>query len=104
MGHRHLSSITVAMSTEPPPPAYEQSEKPASKWTSKFLPAGVANNMPKTTLSQHDGTQDYLIGVRGCLAIMSFLWVFLQTFVPAAVAHSANDTFDSDCIVAEQCK
>ncbi|KAI6788571.1 hypothetical protein KC361_g8968 [Hortaea werneckii] len=80
------------MSTEPPPPAYEQSEKPASKWTSKFLPAGVANNMPKTTPSQHDGSQDYLIGVRGCLAIMSFLWVFLQTFVPAAVAHSANDT------------
>ncbi|WPG99055.1 Hypothetical protein R9X50_00186000 [Acrodontium crateriforme] len=43
-----------------------------------------------TENSPHDDAQDYLMGVRGCLAIMSFLWVFLQTYVPGAVAHSAN--------------
>ncbi|KYG48459.1 hypothetical protein M433DRAFT_61042 [Acidomyces richmondensis BFW] len=37
-----------------------------------------------------DRSQNYLLGVRGCLAIMSFLWAFLQTFTPAAVAHSSN--------------
>ncbi|KAF2810384.1 uncharacterized protein BDZ99DRAFT_416727 [Mytilinidion resinicola] len=34
--------------------------------------------------------QDYLIGVRGLLAVQSFLWVFLTTFVPATVANAAN--------------
>lgn len=34
--------------------------------------------------------QEYLIGFRGLLVIEAFLWVFLQTFVPAAVALSAD--------------
>jgi hypothetical protein len=34
--------------------------------------------------------QQYLLGFRGLLVIEGFLWVFLQTFVPTAVAHSAN--------------
>src|SRR6266567_1120501 len=34
--------------------------------------------------------QDYLIGLRGLLVIESFLWCFLQVFVPTAVAGSAN--------------
>jgi hypothetical protein len=34
--------------------------------------------------------QDYLTGVRGLLTVQSFLWVFLTTFAPATVAHSAN--------------
>ncbi|KAK8165851.1 hypothetical protein BC567DRAFT_243933 [Phyllosticta citribraziliensis] len=31
----------------------------------------------------HD--HDYLVGVRGCLVILSFLWVFLSVFAPTAV-------------------
>jgi hypothetical protein len=34
--------------------------------------------------------QDYLFGLRGLLTIETFLWVFLQTFVPAAVKDSNN--------------
>jgi hypothetical protein len=34
--------------------------------------------------------QEYLIGFRGFLVIQAFLWVFLQTFVPVAVAASAD--------------
>jgi hypothetical protein len=34
--------------------------------------------------------QQYLLGFRGLLVIETFLWVFLQTFVPTAVAASAN--------------
>ena len=32
----------------------------------------------------------HLLGLRGFLVIQSFLWVFLQTFVPVAVISSAN--------------
>ena len=34
--------------------------------------------------------QQYLLGFRGLLVIETFLWVFLQTFVPTTVAASAN--------------
>jgi hypothetical protein len=34
--------------------------------------------------------QGYLLGFRGLLVIESFLWIFLQTFVPSTVAASAN--------------
>jgi hypothetical protein len=34
--------------------------------------------------------QEYLLGFRGLLVIESFLWIFLQTFVPSTVAASAN--------------
>lgn len=34
--------------------------------------------------------QEYLVGFRGFLVIQAFLWVFLQTFVPVAVAASAD--------------
>ncbi|KAF2644161.1 hypothetical protein P280DRAFT_496572 [Massarina eburnea CBS 473.64] len=37
-------------------------------------------------------SQDYLQGLRGVLAIQSFLFVFFQLFLPAAVADSANTT------------
>lgn len=36
--------------------------------------------------------QQYLLGVRGLLVLQAFLWVFLQTFVPVAVATSKNTT------------
>ena len=36
--------------------------------------------------------QRYLLGVRGLLVIQAFVWVFLQTFVPAAVKDSNNTT------------
>ncbi|KAF2650849.1 hypothetical protein K491DRAFT_638477 [Lophiostoma macrostomum CBS 122681] len=35
-------------------------------------------------------SQDYLIGLRGLLVIQSFLFVFFQTFLPAAVPDSQN--------------
>ncbi|OJJ45247.1 hypothetical protein ASPZODRAFT_133878 [Penicilliopsis zonata CBS 506.65] len=34
----------------------------------------------------------YLLGFRGLLAIQAFLWVFLQTFVPAAVYAADNES------------
>lgn len=34
--------------------------------------------------------QEYLYGVRGVLLIQTFLWMFLQTFVPVAVAASQD--------------
>jgi len=37
-----------------------------------------------------DSEQGYLLGLRGFAVIQSFLWVFLQTFVPVAVKDSAN--------------
>lgn len=37
-------------------------------------------------------SQDYLIGLRGVFVIQSFLFVFFQTFLPAAVADSKNTT------------
>ena len=45
--------------------------------------APVARYLPKSA-TQVAG-QEYLLGLRGLLVIESFLWVFLQTFVPAAV-------------------
>jgi hypothetical protein len=35
-------------------------------------------------------SQDYLVGLRGLLVVQSFLFIFFQTFLPAAVADSAN--------------
>ncbi|PSN64864.1 hypothetical protein BS50DRAFT_526791 [Corynespora cassiicola Philippines] len=35
-------------------------------------------------------SHDYLLGLRGILVIQSFLFVFFQTFLPAAVADSKN--------------
>jgi hypothetical protein len=67
-------------------------EKQLPSWLASKIPPALANRKPITLESPHDPSQEYLLGVRGCLAIMSFLWVFLQTFAPAAVAHSANDT------------
>ncbi|ORX97597.1 hypothetical protein BCR34DRAFT_607201 [Clohesyomyces aquaticus] len=37
-------------------------------------------------------SQDYLIGLRGILVIQSFLFIFFQTFLPAAVVDSKNTT------------
>ena len=34
--------------------------------------------------------QKYLLGFRGLLVIETFLWIFLQTFVPVTVAHNLN--------------
>ncbi|KAF2255335.1 hypothetical protein BU26DRAFT_559943 [Trematosphaeria pertusa] len=40
--------------------------------------------------SERIASQDYLIGLRGILVVQSFLFVFFQTFLPAAVADSKN--------------
>ncbi|KAK3117330.1 hypothetical protein LTR53_001447 [Teratosphaeriaceae sp. CCFEE 6253] len=65
--------------------------KPLPKWLSSAIPSSLTDKAPKASHSAHDASQDYLTGVRGCLAILSFLWVFMDTFVPAAMAGSAND-------------
>lgn len=62
-------------------------------WLSNVVPPSFAAKIPSDpTPSKHDTHQDYLVGVRGVLAIMSFLWAFLETFAPAAVKGSANTT------------
>nr|POE76124.1 hypothetical protein CFP56_59604 [Quercus suber] len=68
-----------------------EEKQPRSNWLNTVMPPSISQKIPEQTVSQHDAAQDYLVGVRGVLAIMSFLWVFLQTFAPATVAHSAND-------------
>lgn len=62
------------------------------------MPQKLADKKAATTRSLYDPSQGYLIGLRGCLAIMSFLWMFLETFAPAAVKGSANDTGPSEQI------
>lgn len=42
--------------------------------------------------STYNPSQNYLIGLRGLLTIQSFLFVFLQTFFPAAIPDSTNLT------------
>ncbi|KAK5257322.1 hypothetical protein LTR16_000991 [Cryomyces antarcticus] len=39
-----------------------------------------------------DSYQDYLLGLRGLLVLESFLWIFLQTFVPAVVKGADSTT------------
>ncbi|KAK5135922.1 hypothetical protein LTR08_004380 [Meristemomyces frigidus] len=67
-------------------------EKQLPQWLSGAIPQSLASRKPATTVSPYDANQSYLIGVRGVVSIMSFLWCFMQTFAPAAVAHSTNDT------------
>ncbi|BDD57759.1 hypothetical protein MAP00_003103 [Monascus purpureus] len=38
----------------------------------------------------HDKDSSYLLGLRGWFVVQSFFWVFMQTFVPAAVKASDN--------------
>lgn len=65
------------------------------------LPSWAASILPNSMRSQksadsaprpYDKNQDYLTGVRGALVPMAFLWMFMQTFVPAAVKGSLNTT------------
>ena len=51
------------------------------------LAAPVTKFFPKSSATITG--QEYLHGLRGLLVIESFLWVFLQTFVPAAVKDAA---------------
>jgi hypothetical protein len=46
------------------------------------------SSSPQTLTSSAD--QDYLVGLRGLLVVPSFLFVFFQTFLPAAVPDSKN--------------
>ena len=88
----HARNVVNEMGREEPEPGYAAMDKQHPWVLSKVLPASALEKVPSTPPSKHDPDQDYLLGLRGCLAVMSFLWVFLQTFAPAAVAHSANDT------------
>ncbi|KAK4983116.1 hypothetical protein LTR66_008951 [Elasticomyces elasticus] len=63
-----------------------------SHWFNDIKNVAIFRQKKDAALSAHDKTQDYLVGVRGFLVIQSFLWVFLQTFVPATVKGSANTT------------
>ncbi|KAK5717702.1 hypothetical protein LTR15_008541 [Elasticomyces elasticus] len=64
--------------------------KQLPQWLSSALPDSKAEKPPMAHLSAHDDAQTYLTGVRGCLAIMSFLWVFMDTFLPAAAEGAAD--------------
>ncbi len=41
-------------------------------------------------LSRHSSRNHFIVGLRGLFVIQSFLFVFLQVFAPASVAHSQN--------------
>ena len=84
--------MSTMYTTAAAPPREEKKRLPP--WLpSPVIPTSLAARMPSdVTMSRHDANQDYLVGVRGVLTIMSFLWVFLQTFAPAAVKGSANTT------------
>jgi hypothetical protein len=64
-------------------------------WLSSVMPPFLARKWPQRPSDSHerpfDKNQDYLIGVRGILVPMAFLWTFLRVFAPAAVKGSANE-------------
>lgn len=70
----------------------DRETKQRPNWLSSIVPVTVSEKLPAPTTSEYDASQNYLTGLRGVLAIMAFLWVFMQTFAPAAVAHSKNTT------------
>ncbi|KAF2112818.1 hypothetical protein BDV96DRAFT_663605 [Lophiotrema nucula] len=49
-------------------------------------------SLRQTSNSSHLPSQNHLLGLRGLLVIQSFLFTFFQTFLPTAVANSANTT------------
>ncbi|KAF1950431.1 hypothetical protein CC80DRAFT_427042 [Byssothecium circinans] len=49
-----------------------------------------SSSHPSYPTSLHIPSQEYLLGLRGILAIQSFLFVFFQLFIPTAVADSKN--------------
>lgn len=59
---------------------------------SQFLPAPLTSVFSSTSSlsSTRIASQDYLIGLRGILVLQSFLFVFFQVFLPAAVPDSKN--------------
>lgn len=52
----------------------------------------IRNSWPLTALPEYHSKQwqNHLLGIRGILAIQSFLFVFFQTFLAAAVVDSKN--------------
>nr|OQO16046.1 hypothetical protein B0A51_16988 [Rachicladosporium sp. CCFEE 5018] len=76
-------------SSNVPPVDHEKHSKGFLSSLSSRIPGRSSES---TTLRPYDESQDYLLGVRGCLVPMAFCWTFLQTFVPAAVKASANTT------------
>jgi hypothetical protein len=66
-----------------------------ASWLSSIMPPFLARKWPQRPVDSHerpfDKNQDYLIGVRGILVPMAFLWTFLRVFAPAAVKGSANE-------------
>lgn len=67
----------------------------SQSWLSSRIPHALKSAWPQqhnnTSPQTYDKNQDYLLGVRGVLVPMAFLWVFLHVFAPAAVKGSAND-------------
>lgn len=51
----------------------------------------IERALKKTSNLQTIYEQDYLLGVRGLLVIETFLYVFLQTFVPATVSDTDSE-------------
>ena len=85
--HQHASPAVHSQAVD------EQESSPS--WLSSRIPPALKSKLPQqregTTPWPHDKNQDYLLGVRGILVPMAFLWTFLHVFAPAAVKGSAND-------------
>ncbi|KAF2717275.1 hypothetical protein K431DRAFT_233533 [Polychaeton citri CBS 116435] len=67
-------------------------KKGLAGWLDAKLPGGATRSRDEGEAENYDAAQDYLTGLRGVLAIMTFLWMFLQTFAPATVKGAVNDT------------
>jgi hypothetical protein len=85
--HQHASPAVHSQ-------AVDEHER-GSSWLSSRMPSALKSIWPQqregTALQPYDKNQDYLVGVRGILVPMAFLWTFLHVFAPAAVKGSAND-------------
>ncbi|KAL2008171.1 hypothetical protein VTN00DRAFT_8153 [Thermoascus crustaceus] len=57
-----------------------------SKTRGKDIPSALRPKYPAIP----DKENPYLLGLRGIFVLQSFLWVFLQTFVPGTVKESVN--------------
>ena len=73
-------------------------KRPLLAKMSTTTPSSRMISLAKDALKSHprrpslfSANQDYLTGLRGLVAVESFVWLFFHTFVPALVSNSATD-------------
>lgn len=59
------------------------------RWALQGFPARLkASLTPPLEGDQHLEKDKHILGLRGILAISSFLWIFFETFIPAVASHT----------------